>query len=113
MSSNGCDPVAFLQPDIVPAVAEAIHRQLVAARGGRLWDERLAAHIVPHGLSKGEIGAKYFGDTIRELAGIGVIDVEDGQVGLAGPPDETRVPVAMPRMVRTRAMVAERDTDLW
>jgi hypothetical protein len=105
--------VAFLQPDIVPAMAEAIHRQLVAARSGRLAIESLAANVVPAGLSKGEIGAKYFGDTVRELASIGVIEVEDGHARLGGARDETGVAGAMPRLVRARAMAAERDTDLW
>lgn len=105
--------MAFLQPDIVPAMAEAIHRQLAGARGGRLSEESLAASIVPSGLSKGSIGDKYFGDTLRELAGIGVVQVEDGQVSLPGKADQTRASGAMAELVRAAAMRAERETDLW
>jgi hypothetical protein len=105
--------VAFLQPDIVPAMAEAIHRQLAAARGNRLAEESLAAAVVPDGLSKGTIGEKYFGDTLRELATIGAVDVVDGHVAL--PEDEAgaRDERTMPDLVRSRAMLAEIDVDLW
>jgi len=113
MYSNGCDVVAFLQPDIVPAMAEAIHRQLAAARGGRLSEENLAASIVPSGLSKGSIGDKYLGDTLRELAGIGVVHVEGGQVSLPGKAKAMRTPGAMAGLVRVAAMRSERETDLW
>ena len=105
--------MAFLQPDILPAMAEAIHRQLAGARGARLSEETLAASVVPSGLSKGSGGDKYFADTLRELAGIGVIQIEDGQVGLPEANRESRSPGAMAGLVRTSAMAAERDSDLW
>lgn len=105
--------MAFLQPDILPAMAEAIHRQLAGARGGRLAEESLVASVVPAGLSKGAGGEKYFGDTLRELAGIGVVRVEGGQVSLADGVQDARESGAMAGLVRSQAMLAERDSDLW
>lgn len=105
--------MAFLQPDVLPAMAEAIHRQLAGARGARLAEESLAASVVPSGLSKGAGGDKYFGDTLRELAGIGAIQIEDGLVSLPEAKQESRSPGAMAGRVRTSAMAAEHDSDLW
>jgi hypothetical protein len=105
--------VAFLQPDILPAMAEAIHRQLSDARGARLSDESLAATVVPKSLSKGTIGDKYFADTLRELASIGAVQVTDGQVSLPDDVPGVRDPGAMRDLVRSRAMIAEAEVDLW
>lgn len=105
--------MAFLQPDILPAMAETIHRQLANARGGRLSEESLAAMVVPPGLSKGTIGEKYFGDTLRELASIGVVRVADGQVALPNDDPRPRGSRAMRDLVRSNAMRSEANTDLW
>src|SRR5947209_5245898 len=105
--------MAFLQPDILPAMAEAIHRQLAAARGGRLAEESLAAAIVPEGLSKGAGGEKYFNDTLRELAAIGAVVLNDGQVALPADEAAVRRTGSMRGLVRMKAMAAERDADLW
>ena len=105
--------MAFLQPDILPGMAEAIHRQLADARGGRLSEESLAATVVPAGLSRGTIGEKYFGDTLRELASIGAVQVADGQVSLPDGEPGLREVGAMRDLVRSRAMVSEREVDLW
>jgi hypothetical protein len=94
-------------------MAEAIHRQLADARGGRLSEESLAAAVVPTGLSKGTIGEKYFGDTLRELASIGAVQVADGQVSLPDGEPGLREVGAMRDLVRSRAMVSEREVDLW
>lgn len=105
--------MAFLQPDILPAMAEAIHRQLAAARGGRLAEDSLVANVVPTGLSKGSGGEKYFNDTLRELAGIGAIEISEGQVALPGDGKRVRDRRAMPSIVRSKVMAAELDVDLW
>lgn len=105
--------MAFLQPDILPAMAEAIHRQLAAARGARLAEESLAATVVPNGISKGSGGEKYYADTLREIAAIGVVRIEDGHVSLPDDIPDARAPGAMARLVRARAMAVERETDLW
>src|SRR4051812_36058214 len=105
--------MAFLQPDVLPAMAEAIHRQLAAARGGRLSEETLAANVVPAGLSRRAGGEKYFSDTLRELAGIRAVEIDDGQVFLPSAEPEARDPGAMRALVRSRAMAAEKDVDLW
>lgn len=111
--------MAFLQPDIVPAMAEAIHRQLAAARGGRLTEESLAASVVPKGLGRNVardepfIGEIYFAKTLHELASIGVVQVEDGQVSLQREADDARAAGAMADLVREAAMRSERETDLW
>jgi hypothetical protein len=94
-------------------MAEAIHRQLADARGGRLSEESLAATVVPAGLSKGTIGEKYFGDTLRELASIGAVQVADGQVSLPDGEPGLREVGAMRDLVRSTAMVSEREVDLW
>lgn len=67
--------MAFNQPDIMPAAAEAIYRVLDAAPGKRLRQESLLARIVPDGSAN---GMKVIGDTLRELRGVGVV-VEDGE----------------------------------
>jgi hypothetical protein len=105
--------VAFLQPDILPAMAEAIHRQLADARGGRLSEESLAATVVPPGVSKGTIGEKYFADTLRELGSIGAVHIADGQVSLPNEARGARDPGAMRALVRSNAMRSEAETDLW
>jgi hypothetical protein len=110
---RGSEQMAFLQPDVLPAMAEAIHRQLAAARGARLAQESLAAAVVPEGLSKGAGGEKYFSDTLRELAGIGVVVLEDGQVALPADAPAVRQPGSMHALVRTKLMTAERGADLW
>lgn len=94
-------------------MAETIHRQLANARGSRLAEESLAAMVVPPGLSKGTIGEKYFGDTLRELASIGVVRVADGQVSLAKADLGRGNSNAMCDLVRSSAMRSEADTDLW
>jgi hypothetical protein len=105
--------MAFLQPDVLPAMAEAIHRQLAAARGGRLAPETLKASVVPEGLSKGSGGEKYFTDTLRELTNIHVLDFRDGQISLSASEDGVRGPGAMRALVRSGAMRAECESDLW
>jgi hypothetical protein len=104
--------MAFIQPDILPAMAEAIHRQLLSARGGKLSRENLQATTVPSGMSKGPGAEKLFGDTLRELIAIGVLNEVDGDVRLPEAP-EARVPGAFRKFIRTRAMEAELDSDLW
>ena len=94
-------------------MAETIHRQLANARGGRLAEESLAAMVVPPGLSKGTIGEKYFGDTLRELASIGVVRVADGHVSLPNDDRRSRRARAMRDLVRSASMASEADTDLW
>lgn len=94
-------------------MAEAIHRQLADARGGRLSDESLAATVVPRDLSKGTIGETYFGDTLHELASIGVVQLADGQVSLPDDVSGVRNSGAMRELVRSRAMLAEAEVDLW
>jgi hypothetical protein len=105
--------MAFLQPDILPAMAEAIHRQLATARGGRLAEESLAATVVPAGLSKGPGGEKYFWDTFRELAGIRAVELDEGQVSLPHEEKGARDLGAMRSLVRSKAMTAEKEADLW
>lgn len=94
-------------------MAEAIHRQLAVARGGRLAEDSLLASVVPPGLSKGSAGAKYFNDTLRELSGIDVVRIEDGHVSLPDDLPHVRDAGAMPHLVRSRAMAAEKSVDLW
>lgn len=105
--------MAFLQPDILPAMAEAIHRQLSSARGGRMLEETLASTVVPPGMSTGTIGDKYFGDTLRELTSIGAVLVSDGQVSLPDEVSGCREAGAMRGLVRSKAMLSEREVDLW
>lgn len=105
--------MAILQPDILPAMAEAIHRQLRSAQAGRLSQEALAELVIPTGLSRGPAGEKMFGDTLRELRSIGAV-VEDGtQVGLPGDMEGARDAGGMARIVRVRAMLNESTADLW
>jgi hypothetical protein len=104
--------MAFIQPDILPAMTEAIHRQLLAARGRKLSRENLQAAIVPPGISKGAGAEKMFADTLRELVGIGIVEESDGDLRLPEDP-EARVPGGAPRFVRKRVMVAELESDLW
>lgn len=94
-------------------MAEAIHRQLSIARGGRLAEESLSGNVVPDGLSKGAGGEKYFSDTLRELAAIRAVELHDGQVSLPEDKDGVREPGAMRNLVRSKAMATERDADLW
>lgn len=111
--------MAFIQPDILPAMAEAIHRQLAIARGGRLSHESLAAAVVPSGLSKRATateetgGEKYFNDTLRALSAVGALETKDGLVAL--PQSYRRVPTSegMRNLVRSKAMEAELTSDLW
>jgi len=105
--------VAFLQPDILPAMAEGIHRQLCRARGGRLSRDALAELVVPAGLSKGPGGEKIFGDTLRELCSIGALVADAESVALPDEAEAPREPGAMRRIVRERTMAAELDSDLW
>src|SRR4051812_2636692 len=103
--------MAFMQPDILPAMAEAMHRQLVAAPGARLKRATLQESVVPTGIS-GPGSEKLFGDTLRELVGIGALEAKEDEVRL---PDAVgaREAGAMPRLIRAAAMGAERDADLW
>lgn len=102
--------MAMVQPDILPAMAEAIHRQLLSARGGRLARPALQEHVIPKGVAR--IGEKTFNDTLRELIGIGALDETDEQVSL---PDleGAREHGGMRTLVRERAMQSELEADLW
>ena len=104
--------MAFLQPDIVPAMAEAIHRQLAAAPGGRLSIETLQGWLMPKGIESVG-GLKVFRDTLHELVAIGALEDDDGSISLPGSVAGARTRGAMPDIVRIKAMRAERDTDLW
>jgi hypothetical protein len=104
--------MAFLQPDILPAMAEAIHRQLRAARGARLKRDALEASIVPAATGRGSGGLKLFTDTLRELSVIEAVAVTDDEVRLPDSPN-AREPDQMARLVCERAMTAELETDLW
>ena len=103
--------MAFMQPDILPAMAEAMHRQLVAAPGARLKRSTLQDSVVPEGMS-GAGSKKIFADTLRELVGIGALDSDGDDIRLPDAP-AARQTGAMSRLVRARVMAAERDTDLW
>lgn len=105
--------MAFLQPDILPAMAEAIHRQLATARGGRMSEDALASTVVPPGMSRGTIGDTYFANTFRELTSIGALQVTQGQVSLPVTALASRESGTMRDVVRSRAMLSERDVDLW
>jgi hypothetical protein len=103
--------MAFLQPDILPAMAEAMHRQLAEARGARLKRATLQDSVVPSGLRRAG-NSKLFDDTLRELLGIGALEAKDDDICL---PDVSgaREPGAMARIVRAQAMATEREADLW
>ncbi len=103
--------MAFLQPDILPAMAEAIHRQLRTARGAHLKRDALEASVVPFA-GRGSGGLKLFNDTLRELSVIGAVTITDDEVRLPDTP-HSREPDQMARLVRERAMAAELETDLW
>lgn len=105
--------MAFLQPDILPAMAEGIHRQLVRARGACLKRDALTGLVVPQGLSKGPGGAKMFADTLRELCSIGAVVADGDNLGLPEDMEGAREHGAMRNIVRERAMKVELDTDLW
>lgn len=104
--------MAFLQPDILPAMAEAIHRQLRMARGGRLKRNALESSVVPAVTGRGSGGLKLFNDTLRELSVIGAVTTTDDDVRLPDSPS-AREPDQMSHLVRERAMAAELETDLW
>ena len=104
--------MAFLQPDILPAMAEAIHRQLAAAPGGRLSQDTLQGWLMPKGVESPG-GLKIFRDTMRELLVIGALEDDDGTISLPGDVPGARRSGAMREIVRVKAMRAELDTDLW
>src|SRR5579862_9146299 len=104
--------MAFLQPDIVPAMAEAVHRQLAAAPGGRLAGQTLQAQLLPQGIESPG-GLKVFNDTVRELSVIGALEESGGSISLPMDIDSARAPGAMRQIIRTKAMFAEREIDLW
>jgi hypothetical protein len=104
--------MAFLQPDILPAIAEAIHRQLAPAPGGRLSQETLQAWLLPKGIESPG-GLKIFRDTLRELITIGALEEDDGTISLPTDVPGARTPSAMREIVRVKAMRAELDNDLW
>ncbi|MGO9791892.1 MAG: protein DpdG [Solirubrobacteraceae bacterium] len=104
--------MAFMQPDILPAMAEAVHRQLRGAPGGRLTRETLQAWLLPKGIES-QGGVKVFSDTLRELVAIGALEEEGGSVALPADVDGAREPGAMPEVIRIKAMLAELETDLW
>lgn len=66
--------MAFNQPDILPAAAEAIYRVLTRAPGAKLSNDSLIERIVP---DAGGAGTKVITDTLRELRAVGVV-VESG-----------------------------------
>lgn len=103
--------MALVQPDILPAMAEAIHRQLAAARGGRLARATLEEQILPKGTAKPG-ATKLFVDTLRELLVIHALEDVDDYIALPAFPD-VRKPGAMRHIVRRQAMAAELATDLW
>lgn len=76
--------MAFNQPDVLPAAAEAIHRALAAAPGGRLTPATLAQRIVP---DQDRAGTKVVGDTLVALRAVGAIVDVDDQVSVR--PDAT------------------------
>ena len=103
--------MAFVQPHILPAMAEVIHRQLAVARGGRLARSTLEAQILPGGTAKPE-PALLFAETLRELVSIeALLDIDD-HIVLPAMPD-VRERGAMRNVVRKQAMAAELSTDLW
>ena len=105
--------MAFLQPDILPAMAETIHRQLAAARGGRLAEEA-SQRRRPGRASRGAQGREVLR---RHAPRVGrnrsCRDSDGGQVSLPGTRKDARDPGAMRSIVRSKAMAAERDVDLW
>lgn len=104
--------MAFLQPDIVPAMAEGIHRQLAGAPGGRMTRDALQGWLMPKGIESPG-GLKVFNDTLRELVMIGALEETDSAVALPRDVDGARAPGAMREIVCTKAMLAERESDLW
>lgn len=104
--------MAFLQPDILPAMAEAIHRQLAPAPGGRLSQDTLQASLLPKGIENAG-GLKVFRDTLRELIAIGAVEEDDGTIALPSDFPGVRTPGAMREIVRVQAMRAELGKDLW
>jgi len=103
--------MAFLQPDILPAMAEAMHRQLAAAPGARLKRATLRDSVVPSGLRRAG-NEKLFNDTLRELLGIGALEADDDDIRLPDVAD-ARERGAMAALVRAQAMATEHEADLW
>ena len=104
--------MALNQPDISPAVAEAIYRQLRGAPGGHLSEETVRRRVVPDGLGS-LAGTTMFVSTLRELKAIAAL-VDDATGNLAlnardGRADAT----SMAAIIRQAAMDAERDRDVW
>jgi hypothetical protein len=104
--------MAFLQPDIVPAMAEGIHRQLGAAPGGRRKRETIIQDLLPKGIDSSR-GRAVFTATLRELTSIGAIEEAEEQLALPADLPWARAPGTMPMLIRRRAMLAERESDLW
>lgn len=105
--------MAFNQPDITPAVAEVVQRQLDAAPGGRLSEDTLRCRVVPEGL-RSSAGETMFTNTLRELRGIAVItDDGRGNLALNRSADANGKSMPMATLVRQAAMDAERDRDVW
>lgn len=100
--------MAFLQPDILPAMAVAIIRQLASARGGRLSADSLESLVVP--FRDGGSGKTLYTNTLRELRAVGVVAEQDGNLALRTGADGA---TDIPRMLRSAVMEAELDTDLW
>src|SRR3954451_1823091 len=107
--------MAFLQPTRLPAMAEAIYRQLAAARGGRLARASLAAGVVPRALGSSDTGEENaeFRDTLYELVQIGALTDEEDRIGLPEGLARDGAPGTMSTWVCEKAMEAERDADLW
>src|SRR3954469_17905576 len=74
--------MALITPDVLPAVAEGIHRQILAAPAQRVREETLLRRVSPPGL-KSAGGQKMVSDTVRELRSIGaIVATEDDQLTL-------------------------------
>ena len=104
--------MAFLQPDIVPAMAEGIHRQLRGAPGGRLKRDTVVQYLMPRGIDTPR-GRAVFTATLRELHAIGAVEQDDEHLAVPAEPKWAREVGAMPRLIRDRAMATERKSDLW
>lgn len=91
-------------------MAEALHRQLVDARGGRLSRTALAEQVVPKGTPN--VAEKTFAETLRELLSIGALTEDQEQIRLPDI-DGARSPGAMRNIVRACAMRNELEVDLW
>lgn len=102
--------MAFNQPDITPAAAEAIYRVLDAAPGKRLRQESLIARIVPDHSAN---GTKVIGDTLRELRGVGVVVEEGESLRVYEPANATRPSDVMRQTVLAAVMSHADDAELW